>query len=184
MTGKIAVSILPDSLSGRADQKTIRFSQNIEVRQPDGSQKALPAPTWMFSFVQDADSSNAVAIAADNMGPGGTRRIAKAPQVFYPGRWTHEAAYDNRLDFDNGDFVRNTLKVVSKEWVETERGAFLAWKSEIDAAKAWRWAGSRALTGGHRNSERPCVSQRTPARRTVPVCASWRLSRESNVLPV
>jgi hypothetical protein len=130
VTGEIAVSIVPDSLSGRADQKTIRFSQIFEVREPDGSQKALPAPTWMFSFVQDGDAFD-VAIAADNMGPEGARRIAKAPQVFYPGRWTPETAYENRLDFDNGDFVENMLKVVGQEWVETERGSFLAWKSEI-----------------------------------------------------
>jgi hypothetical protein len=130
VTGEIAVSILPDSLSGRADQKTIRFSQKFQVLQPDGSQKALAAPIWMFSFVQDPDTGD-VAIAADNMGPGGAWRVAKTPQVFYPGRWTRETAFDNRLDFDNGDFVRNILKVVGQEWVETERGAFLAWKSEI-----------------------------------------------------
>ena len=99
---------------------------------PTVLKRLCPPPPGCFPSSKMRDSSN-VAIAADNMGPGGTRRIAKAPQVFYPGRWTHETAYDNRLDFDNGDFVRNTLKVVSKEWVETERGAFLAWKSEIDS---------------------------------------------------
>jgi hypothetical protein len=130
IVGEIEVSIVPESLTGRAEQKTIRFSQNLEVTQPDGSKKVLPAPTWMFSFVQDADTAD-VAIAADNMGSGGACRIANAPQVFYPGRWTSKTGYNNQLDFDNGDFVRNTLKVVGQEWVETERGSYLAWKSEI-----------------------------------------------------
>ena len=108
----------------------IQFSQNFEVLQPDGARKALPAPTWMFSVVQDADTAD-VAVAADNMGLGGARRTARAPQIFYPGRWSLETAYDNRLDFDNGDYVENTLAVVDKEWVETARGKFLAWKSSI-----------------------------------------------------
>jgi len=130
LTGEIEVSIVPESLSGQSGQKTIRFSQTLEVLQPDGSKRALPAPTWMFSFIQDADTAD-VSIAADNMAPGGATRIARTPQIFYPGRWTGETAYANQLDFDNGDFVRNSLKVVGQEWVETARGKYLAWKSEI-----------------------------------------------------
>ena len=135
VVGEIEVSIVPESLTGRADQKTIRFSQILEVVQPDGSKKVLPTPTWMFSFVQDADTAD-VAIAADNMGLGGTRRIANAPRVFYPGRWSSKTGYDNQLDFDNGDFVRNTLKVIGQEWVETEGRSHLAWKSEIISESA------------------------------------------------
>jgi hypothetical protein len=130
VTGEIEVSIVPESLTGRADQKAIRFAQTLEVLQPDGSKKPLPAPALMFSFVQDEGAGD-VAIAADNMTPDGSPRIAKAPQVFYPGRWTAKTGYDNRLEFDNGDFVRNTLKVVGQEWVETGHGRYLAWKSEI-----------------------------------------------------
>jgi hypothetical protein len=130
LTGEIGVSIVPEALSGRSDQMTIQFSQTFEVLQPDGSKKAMPAPTWMFSFIQDADTAD-VAIAADNMGPGGARRTADAPQVFYPGRWSRQTGFDNRLDFDTGDTVRNTLAVVGEEQVETARGTFLAWKSEI-----------------------------------------------------
>lgn len=130
LAGEIGVSIVPDEPPGGGDQMTIRFSQNLEVLQPDGSRKALPAPTWMFAFVQDPDTAD-VAIAADNMGPGGARRTAKTPQVFYPGRWSPHTAYDNRLDFDDGAYVKNTLVVVGQEWVETARGKFLAWKSSI-----------------------------------------------------
>jgi hypothetical protein len=130
LTGEIGVSIVPEALSGRSDQMTIQFSQTFEVLQPDGSKQAMPAPTWMFSFIQDADTAD-VAIAADNMGPGGARRTAHAPQVFYPGRWSRQTGFDNRLDFDTGDTVRNTLAVVGEEQVETARGTFLAWKSEI-----------------------------------------------------
>lgn len=130
LTGEIQVSIVPDELPGHAGRMAIQFSQNFEVLQLDGARKALPAPTWMFSIVQDADTAD-VAISADNMGPAGARRTARAPQVFYPGRWSRSTAYDNRLDFDNGDYVKNTLAVVGEEWVETARGKFLAWKSKI-----------------------------------------------------
>jgi hypothetical protein len=130
LTGEIEVSIVPEELPGRAGQMAIQFSQNFQVLQPDGARKPLPAPTWMFSIVQDVDTFD-VAIAADNMGPGGARRTAKAPQVFYPGRWSSSTGYDNRLDFDNGDYVKNTLAVVGQERVETARGAFLAWTSKI-----------------------------------------------------
>jgi hypothetical protein len=135
LTGEIEVSIVPDELAGHADLMTIRFAQNFEVLQPDGAKMALPAPTWMFSFVQRPDTAD-VAIASDNMGPGGGRRTAHAPQVFYPGRWSQATAYDNRLEFDNGDTVKNTLAVTGQEWVETKRGAFLAWKSEITSESA------------------------------------------------
>jgi hypothetical protein len=130
LIGEIKVSIVPGAMSGRDDQMTIQFSQDFEVLQPDGARKPLPAPTWMFSFIQDADTAD-VAIASDNMGPGGARRTAKAPQVFYPGRWSGATAYDNRLDFDNGDYVKNSLAVVGQESIETARGSFLAWKSTI-----------------------------------------------------
>jgi hypothetical protein len=130
LTGTIEVSIVSENLPDLAGQIAIRFSQALEAIQPDGARRELPAPTWMFSFVQDDDTAD-VSIVADNMAHGGAWRVAKTPQVFYPGRWSSETAYDNRLDFDNGDFVRNRLEVVGQERVDTERGAFLAWKSEI-----------------------------------------------------
>jgi hypothetical protein len=130
LTGTIDVSIVWENLPGLAGQMAIQFAQALVAIQPDGARRDLPAPTWMFSFVQDDDTAD-VSIVADNMAPGGAWRVAKTPQVFYPGRWSSETAYDNRLDFDNGDFVCNTLKTVGQEQVDTERGAFLAWKSEI-----------------------------------------------------
>ncbi len=74
LTGEIEVSIVPEELPGRAGQMAIQFSQNFQVLQPDGARKSLPAPTWMFSIVQDVDTFD-VAIAADNMGPNGARRV-------------------------------------------------------------------------------------------------------------
>ena len=173
LTGEIEVSIVPDELPGRAVQMAIQFSQNFEVLQPDGLRKALPAPTWMFSIVQGADSAD-VAIAADNMGPGGARRTAKAPQVFYPGRWSRNTAYGNQLDFDNGDYVKNTLAVVGEEWVETARGKFLAWKSNVtsESVAMGRIDGVDWWTP---ELGRPCVSRRTPECPTGLAFASWRL---------
>ena len=179
--GEIEVSIVPESLTGHADQKTIRFAQNLDVLQPDGLKKPLPAPMWMFSFIQDPNTAD-VAIAADNMGPGGARRIASAPQVFYPGRWTSETGYDNRLDFDNGDFVRNTLKVVGQEWVETARGSYLAWKSEIasESAAMGRIEGVDWWTPELGAPARFSTNARTPDGSRMLFVATLR---ESSVLP-
>jgi len=135
LTGQIAVSIVPDRLLGRSDAMAILFSQQFQVTQADGSKQGMPAPEWMFSFVQDGASRD-VAITADNMTPGGTPRKAKAPQVFYPGNWSDQTAYSNRLDFDNGDSVENTLVVFGQEQVETESGSFLCWRSTIGSRGA------------------------------------------------
>jgi hypothetical protein len=135
LTGQITVSIVPDRLVGRSDLMTILFSQKFQVTQPDGSKQGMPAPEWMFSFVQDATSRD-LAIIADNMTPDGSPRIAKAPQVFYPGSWSSRTAYSNRLEFDNGDHVDNTLTVFGQEQVETELGSFLSWKATISSESA------------------------------------------------
>lgn len=135
LTGQIAVSIVPDRLLGRPDAMAILFSQQFQVTQPDGSRKGMPAPEWLFSVVQD-EASRDVAIAADNMMPGGAPRKANVPQVFYPGSWSSKTAYRNRLDFDNGDTVDNTLEVFGQEQVETESGLFFCWKSTITSQSA------------------------------------------------
>ena len=135
LAGQIAVSIVPDRLLKRSDCMTILFSQRFEVAQPDGSKQAMPAPEWMFSFVQEATSRD-LSIVADNMTRDGSARIAKTPQLFYPGSWSAQTAYTNRLDFENGDHVDNTLTVFGQERVATEWGEFLAWKARISSESA------------------------------------------------
>ncbi|HSU33018.1 MAG TPA: hypothetical protein VLJ11_17470 [Bryobacteraceae bacterium] len=132
LTGQITVSIVPDRLLGRSDSMTILFSQQFEMTQTDGSKQPMPAPEWMFSFVQDATSRD-LSIAADNMTRDGTPRIAKVPQVFYPGSWSLQTAYSNRLEFDNRDRVDNTLAVFGQERVETEVGSFPSWVARISS---------------------------------------------------
>src|SRR5947199_3441132 len=83
-TGRITVSIEPDRLTNGPDTMAIVFSQRFEITQPDGSKEPMPAPEWMFSFVQD-EATGDLSIAADNMTPDGKPRVAKVPQVFYPG---------------------------------------------------------------------------------------------------
>jgi hypothetical protein len=135
VTGQITVSIVPDRLSGRSEWMTILFSQKFEITQPDGSTEPMPAPEWMFSFVQDYITRD-LSIAADNMTRDGSPRIAKVPQVFYPGSWSSQTAYRNRLDFDNGESVDNTLEVFGQERVETEAGSFVSWKATISSYSA------------------------------------------------
>lgn len=132
LTGRITVSIVPDRLLGRPDFMTILFSQQFSVTQPDGSNQPMPAPEWMFSFLQDATSRD-LSIVADNMTRDGSVRVAKVPQVFYPGSWSSDTAYNNRLDFDNGDQVDNTLTVFGQETVETETGSLPSWKARISS---------------------------------------------------
>ena len=69
--------------------------------------------------------------AGDNMGPGGSDRFAKEPQVFYPGAFDADTAYDNVLDFGPHGRVANTLRTVGIETVETALGRFAAWKAPI-----------------------------------------------------
>jgi len=135
LEGQITVSIVEDRLAGRSDWMTILFAQRFEITQPDGSKQPMPAPDWMFSVVQDAIGRD-VSVAADNMTGDGSPRIAKAPQVFYPGAWSSRTAYENRLDFDNGDQVSNTLRVFDQEQVETGSGAFACWVARISSKSA------------------------------------------------
>jgi hypothetical protein len=135
LAGQITVSIVQDRLAGRSDWMTIVFSQQFEITQAHGSKRPMPAPEWMFSFVQDAGTRD-VSIVADNMTKDGTPRIAKVPQVFYPGTWSAQTAYKNRLEFDNGDHVDNTLNVFDQEQVQTEAGSFASWVANIGSQSA------------------------------------------------
>lgn len=135
LAGHITVSIAEDRLADRSDWMTIVFAQRFEITQADGSKQPMPAPEWMFSFVQDAGSRD-VSIVADNMTKDGRPRIARTPQVFYPGTWSLQTAYHNRLEFDNGDQVENTLNVFGHEQVETGEGSFPSWAANINSQSA------------------------------------------------
>jgi hypothetical protein len=135
LEGEISVSIEADRLLGRPEFMAIVFSQSFEIAQPDGSKQAMPAPEWMFSFVQDATTRD-LSIAADNMTRDGSARVAKVPQVFYPGVWSRHTAYSNCLEFENGDQVKNTLTVLGQEQVDTGLGPFLSWTATISSESA------------------------------------------------
>jgi hypothetical protein len=135
LNGQITVSVEPDRLLRRSDFMAIVFSQQFEITQKDGSKRPMPAPEWMFSVLQDATTRD-VSVAADNMTRDGGPRTAKTPQVFYPGSWSLQTSYRNRLEFDNGDHVENTLSVTGEEQVETESGSFSSWKATISSESA------------------------------------------------
>lgn len=130
VSGTIEVRIVPDQLANHADWMSIEFTQKLELNKPDGTREPMPAPAWMFSFVQDRETRD-VAIAADNMTPTGQSRIAREPQVFYPGHWSSSTSYQNRLEFSDSEYVENTLNVTGQEAIETEAGVFAAWKAPI-----------------------------------------------------
>ena len=135
LAGQITVSIERDRLLDRDDGMAIVFSQQFEITQKDGSQQPMPAPEWMFSFIQDPVTLD-LSIAADNMTRDGKPRVAKAPQVFYPGRWSSHTRYTNRLDFETGDHVDNTLTVTGEEQVETALGHLSSWVATISSQSA------------------------------------------------
>jgi hypothetical protein len=135
LTGQITVSIERDRLLHRDDRMAIVFSQQFEVTQKDGSKQPMPAPEWMFSFIQDAVTLD-LSIAADNMTRDRKPRVAKVPQVFYPGNWSSRTRYSNRLDFESGDHVDNTLTVTGEEQVETGLGHLSSWVATISSQSA------------------------------------------------
>lgn len=94
--------------------------------------ETLPIPDGRFMFVQDAGTAD-LSIVGDNMGPRGAHRFATRPQVFYPGHWCDATTYNNQLDFDGGDFVRNTLAVIGQESVATAIGVYPAWVARFSS---------------------------------------------------
>lgn len=132
LRGTITVTVVPDTLLGAADSVMLTFVQDLQAQDSDGAVSPFPAPAMMFSFAQDKLTNDAL-ILADNMGPNGTCRRAETPQIFYPGRWFLGTRYDNRLEFGDGDFVRNTLLVVGQVPIETPVGMINSWVAEISS---------------------------------------------------
>jgi len=130
--GDIAVTIASDPAWQAQGALTLVFSQDLQIVGSRGELTALPAPDWRFAFRQDTTSGD-VAILGDTMTPNGAWRVAIAGQIFYPGQWSANTAYDNVLDFGGGTFVQNTLRVMEHEEVATPAGAFNAWKAQISS---------------------------------------------------
>lgn len=135
VAGTIAVEIVPDTLTNRPGGLAIAFAQHLAATTPDGTAIPLPAPPLMFAIIQDSTTTD-VAISADTMTPDGSARIAREPQVFYPGQWSATTGYDNRLDFGPAGTVVNFLKTTGPEWVDVPLGRFAAWACVIGSESA------------------------------------------------
>ncbi|MBC7734639.1 MAG: hypothetical protein H7306_22550 [Bacteriovorax sp.] len=129
--GVVRVSVEARMAGGRL-RRAIVFAPQHRIVGVDGAAGAFPMPTGLFYFEQDPASLD-VAITGDNMGPGGSDRFALVPQVFYPGRFGPDTAYDNVLDFSPLGRVANTLHTVGIETVHTPLGAWAAWKAPISS---------------------------------------------------
>jgi len=129
LRGEVRVTIERREAGGRR-RDAIVFTPNHRIVGVDGEAGMFPMPTGVFYFEQDA-ATNDVRIAGDNMGPGGSDRFALEPQLFYPGTFDPNTAYDNVLDFGPHGRVANTLRTVGIEIVETALGRFAAWKAPI-----------------------------------------------------
>ena len=129
LRGAVRVTIERREAGGKS-RDAIVFAPDHRIVGVDGPGGVLPMPTGVFYVEQDA-ATNAVCIAGDNMGPGGSDRFAVVPQVFYPGSFDAGTAYDNVLDFGPHGRVANTLRTVGIETVDTALGRFAAWKAPI-----------------------------------------------------
>lgn len=135
LQGTIAVSVTLLTLATAIEVAAICFAPRLRTLAADGSRSAFPAPLGVFGFQQDATTHD-VCLVADNMGPGGAHRVAQAPQVFYPGRWSLTTAYANCLDFGADGYVENTLTTIGTVLVTTPLGRFTAWKAPITSHSA------------------------------------------------
>ena len=131
LRGDVRVTIERRDAGGRP-RDAIVFTPNHRIVGVDGDGGVFRMPTGVFYIEQDA-TTHAVRIAGDNMGPGGSDRFAKEPQVFYPGAFDADTAYDNVLDFGPHGRVANTLRTVGIESVETALGQLAAWKAPISS---------------------------------------------------
>jgi len=131
LRGEVRVTIERREAGGRL-RDAIAFTPNHRVVGVDGPDGVFPMPTGMFYFEQDP-TTRAVSITGDNMGPGGSDRFAHAPQVFYPGSFGADTAYDNVLDFAPHGRVANSLRTAGVETVDTALGSFAAWKAPISS---------------------------------------------------
>lgn len=129
LAGSVRVTIEQREVEGRL-LPAIVFAQRRRIIGVDGAERELPTPPGIFFFEQDPVTLD-VRIVGDNMGPMGKERFARTPQVFYPGQWSADTAYENELDFGELGRVANALTTVGVSEVATEMGTFSAWKAPI-----------------------------------------------------
>ena len=182
LTGEIEVSIVPEELPGRAGQMAIQFSQNF--RGPSaGRRQEVPARPDLDVFHRAGCGHGrcrhrrrqygAERRATHGQGAAGLLSGAMVEQH----RLTTIGSTSTMATMSrtrSRSLVRNGLKRPAEPSLPGNRRS---------PARAWRWAGSRAWTGGRPSSGRPRVSRRTRECRTGLACASWRRLSDTNVLP-
>ena len=124
LRGEVRVTIERREAGGRP-RDAIVFVPDYRIVGVEGPDGVFPMPIGLFYFEQDP-ATLAVSIAGDNMGPGGSDRFAHVPQVFYPGRFDADTAYDNVLDFSPHGRVANTLRTAGGLASPRLRGAMVA----------------------------------------------------------
>ena len=122
VSGSIVVSVEPDPVA-----MMLVFRQSLAI-----DDVVLPTPAGIFLFTQETETGD-LSIVGDNMGEAGRRRLAFQPRLFYPGRWSARTRYDNRLEFEGGSFVRNTLAVECQDRVVTPLGVHSAWVAHFSS---------------------------------------------------
>ena len=103
----------------------LAVTENIQV---DGASiyGNNPVPVGIFYVKQDPVTKVVYSIG-DNMGPNGLIRISKHPAEFYPGSWSKHTAYDDNLDFTNGEATNLYLNVTGTQTIKTPIGDFQSW---------------------------------------------------------
>ncbi|MDB5818664.1 MAG: hypothetical protein JWQ11_2304 [Rhizobacter sp.] len=129
LVGTVHITVEMRAAGGRPWHALV-FEPDWHIVDDEGGASAYPIPAGLFYFEQNPRTRE-VCIGGDNMGPGGSDRFARTPQVFYPGRFDLDTAYDNVLDFEPHGTVANRLRTVSIETVHTPRGDYATWKAPI-----------------------------------------------------
>jgi hypothetical protein len=134
LEGTVTVSVEAREAGGR-QRHALVFTSQWRIAGVAGAAGVFPMPAGLFYFEQD-ETTRDLAISGDNMGPGGSDRFARVPQLFYPGTFSAQTAYDNVLDFGPHGRVENRLHVEGIETVETALGVHAAWKAPIASVSA------------------------------------------------
>ena len=185
LRGAVRVTIERREAGGKS-RDAIVFAPDHRIVGVDGPGGVLPMPTGVFYVEQDA-ATNAVCIAGDNMGPGGSDRFAVVPQVFYPGSFDAGTAYEIVLDFGPHGRVPHTLRTVGIERSTPRSAASPPGRRPISSSsqqfrqgRGLRLVAARARRAAALRDDRDRAGRRAPADRAL--CAPRAARRVKRAL--
>ena len=93
------------------------------------------APKGIFYLEQNVITRD-VFVVGDNLGPGGTDRVAVHPEIFYPGKWSTSTAYNHTVKWRSGATTELSLSISGSERIKTAIGDFDAWAAPTGSVES------------------------------------------------